>query len=168
MERYYACLRFRHFDLEIIAQLERVLGDGFDVNEWQKAINLTCFEHDDREENRSAAESLKRDQVGSASSSTAVPAALPAVSDQATATIPELSELEPALGLALMQAGCARGQEISCVQELLSDVTEAEAETQAEMTAANEEELMEEISSVWRTRASKSLISLAMSQTTKA
>lgn len=148
-------VNMRAFDFEtsipdIIKQLEGVMGSEFNLPDWQTAVNLTCYEDDDaREENRSAAESLKRDRLRAASD--AAPAAanpatpLSVSGDRSGDSIPVLLELEAALGLALMQAGCSEGQTNKCVAELLDDVTEEEAEATVEVVAMEEDQLMEDI-----------------------
>lgn len=137
----------RAFDIErsipdIIGDLERILGAEYKAENWQAAVNLTCYEDDEmREENRIAAGRMKDFSSSVAPSSTAPP---PLVQPN-NPTLAEVAELEAALGLARLASGCSSDAADRGVQELLSEVTEAQEVTQTEMMAFEDEQLMEEI-----------------------
>jgi cell division protein FtsB len=133
---------------ELVSALTTSLGEGFDLSEWQAAINLTCYEDDEaREENRTTLQGLRSKDPLSQTDDGAgkVLGKAGEVKTTTSEKMPELVELEAALGLALLQTGCIEGKQSLAVAELLGDDIQVQAQDDVEMTKLDEEELVTEI-----------------------
>ena len=67
------------------------------------------------------------------------------IADPASTSMPGMAEIEAALGLALLQAGCTEGKQGDCISQLLDELAPTEAKTVAEMGELDEDKLMTKI-----------------------